>query len=438
MKGSRMQRMLIAGAVLGLSALILVAGASAARSQAGLDRSYGQEGVASAYLPPPPARYLTATQFASAPDGSAYILGAFSSCQVDCSTTLILYRWTAQGGLDGSFGGGSVQVTIGPSVPGSTAEGVALAVDSAGRPVISRIESGALVVRRYSSTGTLDPSFGVGGSISIPCAECARGGVWLVPAAKERVLVETQATLPAVQGGIGSRLGGQVSLTRLTPGGWPERSFGGGTVTVGLGARAYPGKAAVTPRGAVLFGSTDCCSGNGPYLTRISARGRIDPRFARTARRTLTRLAKQGETNEIAAVLPRANGRIDLVGTNLIGGGFDLRLKADGEPARFGKKGLKRLPFQVEAAALGADGAIFAVGNHDTGPYSAFRLFGDGRVDPAFGKIGIVVPSSGSRFTLGTPTRGKVLVYDRGDHECRQGCAATPGIARFNETSGKG
>lgn len=441
MIGSRKSWVMVVATMLSLVALVAAAGASA-QSRGGLDRSYGQGGVVSATVSAAPPGYVSHTLFAGAPDGSAYRLDAFRNCTAaSCSSVAALYRWAPGGAFDSSFGGkGFVQASTPVSFalePGSFGE--ALAVDSRGRPLVSRIESGHLVVRRFTPAGRPDLSFGSGGSTSLSCGDCERAQVWLLPAAKGRVVVEVQNTLPAPEGGLGTGLGGQVTLTRLTAGGRPEKSFGkGGTTTIELGLRGYPGKAAVMPGGGVLLGAASCCNGSVAYLIRVSAKGKVDTKFGRAAGRSLARLSRQGETAEVVALLPRADGTIELVGNDLVRAGFDLRLQANGERARFGKGGLKTFPFRVEAAARGAGGAIFAIGRPGTGPEFAYRLLGDGSVDPAFGGAGIEVPLSGFGYTLGTPSRGKVLVFDAGLHECRGTCPATPGIARFSEGSAKG
>jgi hypothetical protein len=442
MKGSRKLRIVAAAAMLGLLALAVAVGASAAKSKAGLDRSYGDEGVAAVQLPSEPAGGLRSTRFATASDGSAYQLNTFGGCSGNsCGIVNALYRWGPNGTSDASFGGsGFAQVsnTTFDERIGPLAEGTDLTVDSYGRPLVSVIESGLVVVRRFSPGGVLDASFGSGGSITVPCGDCERAHVWLLAAPKGRSVVEVQNTVPAPEGGNGSALGGKVTLTRLTSGGWPERSFGAkGTAAIELGLRSYPGAGSVTPAGGVLLGAAGCCDGTGPYLIRVSKKGRIDTKFGRAAGRSLARLAKQGETSSLAALLPRANGTIELVGNDLESG-FDLRLKANGDRARFGDGGLKKLPFLTYAAALGAEGAIFAIGSQGIGPFAAFRVLANGRIDPHFGEAGIQVPLSGSGFALGTPARGKALVFDAGNHECRGSCGLTPGIARFDEGASKG
>ena len=439
MKSSRKLRMLTAGALLGLFLLVVAVGASAAKSKAGLDPSYGNEGVASALPPGSSPGYQFGTRFADAPDGSSYVLDRTNQCgPSSCSITTSIYRLSSSGAFDPGFGGsGSVQLPVTTRVEGEAEP--TMAVDASGRLLVAQAENGAVVVRRFTAAGSLDGSFGSGGMTSFPCAGCERTSVWLLPAPNGRVVVERQTALSPKPGAFGAGLGGQVSLTRLTPGGWPERHFGdGGTVTIELGRRGYPGKAAVSPKGAILFGAVECCSGNAPYLVRVSTKGRVDTKFGKAAGRSLARLSRQGETSSLRALLPRANGTIELLGNDALGAGFDLRLKANGDRATFGHGGLKKLPFMIEAARLGAEGGIFAVGRNGTGPYSAFRLLADGRVDPAYGSQGIAVPLSGSGYTLGTPSRGKVLVFDAGNHECRGGCVATPAVARFIEGSSKG
>lgn len=438
MKGSRKLRILVAGAMLGLLALVVAVGASAAKSKPGVDRSYGVEGVASVLPANHPAGYPTGTRFAEAPDGSAYMLNTQSECVRDtCTSTGFIYRVAPSGAFDASFGGGG-WVRL-PAVPRGAGEpSVSMTVDSSGRVLVGRVESGAVVVRRFTAAGAPDGSFGAGGTISLPCSECERTSVWLLSAPNGRVVVERQRTLPP-QAGSGSTLGGSVSLTRLTKGGWPERHFGdGGTVAVGLGQRYYPGEAAVSPRGAILFGAIECCGANPSYLVRVSNKGRVDTKFGKVAGRSLAKLSFKGDTSTLKALLPRANGTIELLGVDASGDGFDLRLKANGEPGNLGHGGLRTLPFSIEAARLGSEGGIFVVGSVGIGPYSAFRLFADGRVDPAFGPKGIQLPLSGSGYRLGNSSRGKVLVFDAGNYECRGDCPPTPGIARFREGSGKG
>jgi hypothetical protein len=71
-------------------------------------------------------------------------------------------------------------------------------------------------------------------------------------------------------------------------------------------------------------------------------------------------------------------------------------------------------------------------------PYFAYRVLGNGRLDPAFGTNGIPVPVHGSGLTVARLNGGKALVADLGYVECRSGCPPTPGFARFVEGSARG
>jgi hypothetical protein len=441
MMGLRKWRLFATAAMLGLLALVVAGGASAAKPAAGLDASYGQGGVASAQLPGPP-NPSGSSLLATAPDGSAYLLTTRGECPVGCASGFELNRWTPDGALDTTFGsGGAVQLPgdfYFPSEDGKTYSGTALTVDARGRPLVGRIESDAFVVRRFLATGQLDTSFGSGGTVSIPCYECERTEVWLLSTPEGGVMAEQEALLPPKPGAFESSLGGQVSFTSLSPVGKVVRSFGhDGRTTIRLGQRAYPGQATMTPKGGILLGDVGCCGGIGPYLIRVSAKGRIDTKFGRSAGRSLARLSKRGETASLVAVLPRANGKIDLVGDDRLEYGFDLRLKADGGRAKFGKGGLEALPFEPLAAARGSEGAIVTTSAESAG-YTVQRVLADGRIDPAFGPLGLRVPLSGEGLSLGTPAKGKFLVYDAGRQLCRESCSRTPGFARFNEGNGKG
>jgi hypothetical protein len=298
-------------------------------------------------------------------------------------------------------------------------------------------------MRRYTSSGAPDQSFGSGGASVVPCAcgepQAYEPQAWVMQAGHGRTLVEVQS-----QAEEPNPTGGTVTLIRLRPDGYPDRSFGsGGTTAIALGARGRPGKVSVAPSGVVILGSAGCCSGSGPYLLRVSARGRVDKRFGRTAARSLRRLLRTGELARFAALVPRSNGKLDILGNDPLRGGFDFRLKGDGSPARFGNHGLQKLPLQVEAATAGSGGALFVVGSHlDRNvyptPYFAYRVLGNGRLDPAFGTRGIGVPVHGSGLTVARVNGGTALVADLGFVDCREGCPPTPGFARFLEGPARG
>jgi hypothetical protein len=408
----------LAGVVLALAA---IAAAPASASSAGLDRSYGQGGVAALALPAS-AGFAAISQIAPAPDGSAYALGVRRTCGTTaCEETGTLYRFDANGTLDGAFGGtGAVVLPVGRF-------GYRLAVDPAGRALVAALGTSTVDVRRFATDGALDGGFATS---TLPC-ECADSEVTLEPAPRGRTLVVVQRfAAPQHEGG-----NAHISLFRLLGDGLPDPGFGGsGAVGIGIGARGPATSVALTRKGAILLAAVDCCSGSRPYVLRVSAAGKLDTRFGTLAGRSLRRLSKLGEFPELKTLVPRPNGTLDLVGSVPGGHGFDLRLRGDGRLARFGRNGLVGLPFAIEGAVLGG-GAIFAVGSGGSeGGYRAFRILGNGTLDPHFGgRSGIEVPVEGSGVGVASLSGGRAVVTDLGQHECRYSCTVTPAIARFLE-----
>jgi uncharacterized delta-60 repeat protein len=400
----------------------------------GLDLSYGQGGKVTVTLPPTPNASIQ--EFVGASDGSVYALAGARSCGQVCTDSNYLYRYTASGALDTAFGSGGAV-----SLP-AAAFGYGLGVDAQGRPLLAAVGTNAVVVSRYTTSGALDAGFGNGGSVTVAC-ECGGGGTaWVMPARQNRILVQVQSHGPGA--GESTWHGGPVTLTRLLADGSPDAGFGnGGSLSIQLGARAVPGKAAVMKKGAIVFGAAGCCTGSGAYLVRVSARGRVDTKFGRAAGRSLQQLRGSGELARFVALLPRSDGKLDVISNDPVKGGFDLRLKGNGTVAQFGWHGVKGFPFSANYAVSGANGAIFILGGppttygYEEESPKAFRMLGNGRLDPAYGPGGLAVPLDGTGYSLAALAGGKALVMDSGDLFCRSGCPPTPGFARFLEGSAR-
>lgn len=192
--------------------------------------------------------------------------------------------------------------------------------------------------------------------------------------------------------------------------------------------------AAVAKKGAVLLGGSSPRIRTLVYVIRVSAKGRLDTRFDRTASRATRRLRRLGEFPELNSLLARGDGMIELLGPSRFTQSFDLRLRANGRLARgFGKGGLSVLPLPLKSATLGSGGAIFAA--TEAPGVTAFRILKNGRLDRRFGgPDGVAAPVSGEGILVGTQQRRRAVVMDRGDVFCRSGgCEPTPGIARYIE-----
>jgi uncharacterized delta-60 repeat protein len=401
-------------------------GADAAAAPAGLDRSFGTNGVAHLKLPSTIASnpYVQVTQFAASADGATFGISPAGGCiESSCDEGTGVFRVDPAGQIDSAFGGsGFVAVPSG-------AQDRVLAADPQGRPLIAALADETITVFRYTADGQPDPTFGASGSVQLPCA-CRLASLSLIAEADGGVLVAVE-----LMGGRTGRGPGRVALTRLLPNGAPDPAFGeGGQAAVGLGERPLPGSIAVGADGSVFLGAVGCCA-SPAYVLRVDAAGRLDSGFGRTAASSLRRLRALGEFSELTTLLPRADGAVDLIGTTQMNRGFDLRLRADGRLARFGRKGVVRLPFYVYAAALGSDGAVFAVGyRKGVGSHRAFRLLRDGHLDPGFhGRSGLRVPVTGGGIAVAALGDGRAVVTDLGLLRCRSGCAAEPSIARFFE-----
>jgi uncharacterized delta-60 repeat protein len=401
--------------------LVLAAGAQA---KPGLDPTYGQNGVA-AITPTVPTGFRNpqVRQLAAARDGSVYALiyATGDPCFTYCPASF-LERFGPTGAPDPTFGQGALASLSGPATERQ------IAVDAEGRVLAVGWVGGAIQVQRYDLAGNLEPSFGSNGTATFECG-CEAGAATITPARRGRILVigsYIRAEGAAPGGGY------RFSLTRLLPDGSLDPTFGSAGSVNFPPKTAYPETVAVAPRGAILLGYNPCC-GNVPADTvvRISAAGKLDTRFDRTAAKSLRRLSAAGEIYSLTSLLSRASGSLDLLGESEQSRGYDLRLRANGRLAvNFATRGLARLPLGVASAALGSGGAIFAADSKST----AFRILSDGRLDPAFGgAAGIPTSLSGEPVVVGVQSGGRAVVMNAGLHECRFYCVLTPGIASFVE-----
>lgn len=405
----------------------LAVGASAANRRPGLDLSYGQGGVVKlkAPLPGNNSSRLWVHGFAAAPDGAAYVFGEEVDCGQKSCKQQVLTRYGRGGAIDRGFGGDGT-VTLPPkSLP-------TVSADAAGRALIGTAHGQTVTVRRLETDGKPDPSFGRAGVATFHC-RCSYPGLRLFIAPRNRILVDATVALTRHgKEGAASR----VVLTRLLPDGKVDRGYGQNG-SVGLVVpHPYPIRAAaITPRGGILLGGSGCCGPRQVYLERVSPRGEDDQRFDRTVAQSARRLNSYGEFPSLAAIVPRTDGSFDAIGSSEGHGSFDLRLNEAGRIVTgYGGRGVVHLPFVAEAAIAGAGGSIVAAGYS---PYKygsrVFRILRDGRVDPAYGSKGIVVPLPGSPMRLQAQDGGRILVTNKGERFCREGCGPEPAMASFRE-----
>lgn len=234
------------------------------------------------------------------PDGRILAAGDFGR-----TSGGFLARLSADGTVDATFGsGGSVVVTFAPTTNASVARGMALQSD--GRIVIAgRSAQNAIGVARLLADGTPDTSFGGGSGWVTPNLYLTQQGGKVLVQPDGRIVVA--CTVP-------------VALVRLLANGTLDGSFGagGGTEPTATGiafalARQSDGK--------LLLGSTHESTPAQPdghfTLTRFDSSGNPDPTFGVGG--VVHTVITAGVTDRIAELLVQPDGRIVAVGQ---GGAF--------------------------------------------------------------------------------------------------------------------
>jgi uncharacterized delta-60 repeat protein len=433
----RTMTMLMVTAVLAATALI-----GSGSAEAKLDPTFGTGGVVTVSPPLPPEitdQYVEG--LAANRGGESFALIRQNGChQGNCTGPDRIFHYLANGALDTTFdGSGSYELP-------SELEGVpALAVDSAGRPLIVHQfvpvaqTAGKFVITRLLRSGQPDPSFGTNGTVELACSPCGYDQQSVIPGAEGSFLLQRLANIQGENSLGGGPTGISVTLQAFNAKGAVEPGFGTqGTVTIGLPKKGSVSYSARNATGAVYLGGEALYNrSGGGYLIRVSKKGRLDTNFVHTASRSLERLnAVPGFGAEVAAAVVRPGGKIDLFGGSGYKDGFELRLLPNGKPdPKFGNMGLRLLPFPVGSASLGSEGAEMAVSSESLSGNSVLRILPGGRVDPGFGSAGQPLPGAegdaGLSIVAGKGMRAVVL--DLGRHECRGYCPSAPKLFSFLE-----
>ena len=437
-----------------VSTLVVAASlVGAAAAQARLDTSFGTEGVATVN-PPYPAGWTneSITAIATGQEGETYVVAhqAAAPCfNYPCSPGEgdFVFRYLTDGSLEPAFAGGR-----GFEIPEETTEtydlGQALVtVDSDGEPVVARTVlpslreeagSGAIVVRRLSSDGQADTTFGADGAVRLPCP-CVGENTQLLAGPKDSTFVVSTSTTRKKTKGQKNGVTAAATLIKLDSTGHRAKGYGlRGSVTApapGEGEIEYD---AITPGGATYFGGRGLTKPtNAGFLLRISKNGKLDTRFRQRAIKSLKRLnAIKGNEVRVTAAVIGKNKPIELFGTAGSIGGFELRLNTSGTLKRgWAEKGLALLPYPISAAVQGREGSTIALSGGEAAAPHVLRILSQGRLDPAFGKTGQSLPGATNEtgYALFPAGVGRFGVSDLGLRECRQVCEASAKLYRFLE-----
>lgn len=320
-----------------------------------------------------------------------------------------LARYTGAGKLDPSFGlGGKVLTDVG-SAGRSAVSAVAIQRDgrlvAAGWSDLSALYE-TVVVARYTTRGSLDPSFGRGGRVLTEFNSGKRASAWaraLAVQADDKVVVAGGRHL--VDCGVDCSW--RFALARYTPRGRLDPSFGrGGKVLTRLGSQGDTAAAVAIQRDGKIVAAGR--SEDYFALVRYTVSGKLDPSFGRGGRvRT-----GFGSPRGASGVAIQEDGKLIAAGS---AGFYDFalaRYTAEGRlDAAFGSGGKVVTNLGVRegsmsfdwalAVAIQADGKIVVAGSSDArgeigeGGYikdfALVRYKTDGRLDRSFGSGGKVL-----------------------------------------------
>ena len=355
-----------------------------------VDPRFGLNGVVTSGFGQRPEA-STANDVLRQPDGKLVAVGSRASY----GSSFVVTRFGQNGVPDPGFGGGDGVVT-------TDAGAVSLATSVAQQPDGKLVVAGRaaddcqliyavctyhIAMARYTADGSLDPSFGGDGLVTIPLLP----GVQDLAIQGEKVVFSTAFT------------GSADVIARLTPEGSLDPSFGGGD---GIVPDQFGHAIAIQADGKLVAAGVvnvleDCIKGQCTYthqsrVSRYLEDGSVDPSFGGGDGRAEGGGAGPAQTVEAAAIQP--DGKILLAGEIPPSGQGVARLNSDGSVDQsFGAAEVAatfdRFGARIRALALSPLGSIVVAGGRDSSRSHNLiivRVDSSGALDPAFGKNGAV------------------------------------------------
>jgi uncharacterized delta-60 repeat protein len=344
------------------------------------------------------------------PDGKIVAAGNSSAVGV-FSVSFALARYNPNGSLDPTFGsGGTVLTSFGGNL--SAAADIALQPD--GKIIAVGIVNGDFGVARYSTNGTLDPTFGTGGLLTTDFGGSDQAnGVTIQPDGKIVVV---------------GLLQGSIGVARYNADGSLDSTFGSSGKVITDASPSFDGAFDV----AISSGKIVVGGGTGLYpsspsdfqLVRYNANGSLDTTFGSVGIVT----TDFGGTDNIFAIAVGADGKITAAGAtkSALPGDFAVaRYNADGslDPG-FGSGGKVTTDFSAgsedggNGVVVQPDGTITVAGTAGSPPagtsFAVLRYTATGSLDTTFGSGGKASAVFGNpvnnAFDIAAQPDGKVVV----------------------------
>lgn len=376
-----------------LMTLLVISASPASAAPGDLDLTFGSGGTVTTVIGPNANAEAVAIQ----PDGKVVAAGYSSG---EGGNVFALARYTANGTLDSTFGsGGTVTTPIGSSSDIASAvvlqsDGKIVAVGYSAKGNFSDYD---FALARYTAAGALDSTFGTGGIVTTPIGSADDHAWGAAIQSDGKIVVAGQSfTSPSESDAV---------VARYTSDGDLDSAFGtGGIVTTDIGPLDGLSDVAIQPDGKIVgagFGLIDDNSES--VLVRYTDAGDLDPTFGTGG---IVTTITEAQDSAIAMAL-QPDGKIVAAGTSDNNGDPDFavaRFTSDGVlDTTFGTDGIATTPIRIwdalGAVAVQSDGKIVASGNSADGDFAydlaLVRYTSDGALDSTFGTGGKVTTPVG-------------------------------------------
>lgn len=367
-------------------AIVLATAAVALGAPGDLDPTFGSGGVVLTSISPGTDLGRALVQ---QPDGRFVVAGASSN---GTDRDFVVVRYNFDGTVDASFGsGGSVVTPIGTADD----RAAALVLQDDGKLVAAGFSSLGFTLVRYQPDGSLDTGFGSGGIVTTTPVSGTAGASAMVRQPDGKLVV-VGASPPGIE------------LVRYNPDGTLDSSFDGdGVVTtdVTLGDES-PEAMVIQPDGRIVVGGGYTPPGGYKdyFLARYNADGSLDATFDGDG---LVTTVVGGSFDELLALTLQPDGRLIAGGRfQAIGSGNEnfllVRYNTDGSlDASFSggivTQDLGSISDLIREIVVQPDGKILAIGRVlSPGAIAIVRYRADGTVDTTFGAAGTVLTDIGS------------------------------------------